>query len=115
MYTFYVHKYLEGYVWGRMDYEWDETKRLSNIEKHRVDILEALLIFENWVLTEPDTRFDYGEMRFKSIGMVDGKCYVLIHAGREGRIRLISAWQGGRRDREKYQAGYARRNPGDEG
>ncbi|UJW87535.1 BrnT family toxin [Devosia sp. SL43] len=98
-----------------MDYEWDEAKRLSNIEKHKVDILEALLIFENWVLTEPDSRFDYGEVRFKSTGMVDGNCYVLIHAERDGRTRLISAWQGGRRDRRKYQAGYVGRDTSHEG
>jgi uncharacterized DUF497 family protein len=98
-----------------MDYEWDEAKRHSNIEKHNVDILDAVLIFESWVLTEPDARFAYGERRFKSTGMVDGRCYVLIHAERDGRTRLISAWQGGRRDRRKYQAGYARRNSENEG
>ncbi|NMA97643.1 MAG: BrnT family toxin [Phyllobacteriaceae bacterium] len=98
-----------------MDYGWDEAKRLSNIEKHAVDILDAVLIFEQWVLTEPDNRFDYGEQRWRSTGMVDGRCYVLIHSERAGRVRLISAWLGGRRDRRKYQEGYARRNPGDEG
>lgn len=96
------------------EFEWDEAKRLSNIEKHQVDILEALLIFENWVLTEPDTRIDYGEMRFKSIGFADGDCYVVIHAKRVGATRLISAWKGGRRDKRKYQESYARRNPSDE-
>ncbi len=98
-----------------MEFEWDENKRLSNIEKHQVDILEALLIFESWVLTERDVRFDYGERRFRSVGYVDDTCYVLIHAERNGMTRLISAWRGGRRDREKYKAGYARRNSTDEG
>lgn len=98
-----------------MDYEWDESKRRSNIDKHDVDILDAVLMFEHWVLTEQDLRFDYGEMRCRSIGIVDGVCYVLIHTDRNGRMRLISAWQGGRRDRRKYQEGYARRNPGNEG
>jgi Uncharacterized protein conserved in bacteria len=98
-----------------MEYEWDEAKRFSNIEKHQVDILEALLIFENWVLTEPEARIDYGEARFRSIGFVENDCYVVIHTERSGITRLISAWKGGRRDRRKYQAGYARRNPGNEG
>ncbi|ODT78254.1 MAG: hypothetical protein ABS76_24495 [Pelagibacterium sp. SCN 64-44] len=97
-----------------MEYEWDEAKRLSNIEKHRVDLLDALLMFESWVFTELDDRFDYGEARFRSTGMVDGVCYVLIHAERDGRKRLISAWRGGRRDQRKYQAGYARRDQSDE-
>ena len=98
-----------------MDFEWDETKRQSNIEKHQVDLLDAVLIFESWVLTERDERFDYGETRFRSIGYADDRCYVIIHAERAGRVRLISAWQGGRRDQRKYQTGFARRNPGDEG
>jgi uncharacterized DUF497 family protein len=97
-----------------MEYEWDEEKRQANLDKHDVDILDAAFIFENWVLTEPDARFDYGEVRFKSVGMVDDDCYVVIHAERNGRTRLISAWLGGRRDRGKYQAGYARRTSRDE-
>jgi len=98
-----------------MDFEWDENKRLSNIEKHQVDLLEAGLIFENWVLSELDARLDYGELRFRSIGIVDGNYYVLVHTERNGVTRLISAWKGGRRDQGKYQAGYARRTSGDEG
>jgi uncharacterized DUF497 family protein len=97
-----------------MDIEWDEAKRLSNIEKHHVDILEASLIFENWVFTQQDLRRDYGEARCKSIGFVDGNCYVVVHADRNGVTRLISAWKGGRRDRREYQARLARRNPSDE-
>lgn len=98
-----------------MDFEWDENKRRSNIEKHRVDLLDAVLIFEDLVVTGPDNRADYGEPRFKSIGMVDGICYVLIHSERDGRTRLISAWRGGRRDRRKYQESYSLGNSGDEG
>lgn len=98
-----------------MEYEWDENKRRTNIEKHKVDLLDAVLIFENWVLTEPDDRFDYGEARYRSTGFVDVDCYVLIHADRSGTRRLISAWKGGQRDQRKYQARYARRDSSDEG
>lgn len=115
MCTLFVYTiFIERRVWGRMEYEWDEVKRRSNIEKHRVDLLYAALIFESWVLMEPDIRFNYGEVRSRSIGMVDGVCYVVIHAERDGRIRLISAWQGGRRDRRKYQTSYPGRNSLDE-
>ncbi|SEQ15337.1 hypothetical protein SAMN05428969_2215 [Devosia sp. YR412] len=97
-----------------MDYEWDEHKRRTNIEKHDVDLLDAVLIFEQWVLTEPDDRFDYGEARYRSTGFVETECYVVIHTDRNGITRLISAWKGGQRDRRKYQARYSRRNTGDE-
>ena len=97
-----------------MDIDWDENKRRANIDKHQVDIVEAALIFENWVLTIADERFDYGEQRYRSIGYVGHTCYVLIHAERTSVMRLISAWKGGRRDQRKYQEGYAGRNPGNE-
>lgn len=98
-----------------MEFDWDEAKRLTNLDKHDVDLVTAALIFENWVLSEEDVRVDYGEVRYKSIGMLDDICYVVIHAERNGVTRLISAWKGGRRDQRKYQAGYAGRNPSDEG
>lgn len=98
-----------------MEFEWDEDTRAANRKKHHVDILEAALIFENWTFQDADIRCDYGEVRYKSIGMVEDDCYVVIFTWRSNVIRLISAWKGGRRDRRKYQAGYARRDQGDEG
>lgn len=91
-----------------MEYEWDETKRLSNIAKHRVDFRIAAFIFEGPIVLEPDYRKDYGEERFLAIGYVDDACFVVAHTRRGDAIRLISAWKGGRDDRRKYQALYAR-------
>ena len=90
-----------------MDFDWDETKRQTNFAKHNVDVFVAALIFEGLTIKAEDRRHDYGEVRYKSIGMVDDVCYVVIHTERDGVIRLISAWQGGRRDRRKYQASIA--------
>lgn len=86
-----------------MQFEWDETKRAQNIEKHGVDFLFAALIFEGETLTRKDDREDYGEDRFASLGLVDGVAYTVIHTERGNNIRLISAWKGGRRDYEKYK------------
>ena len=93
-------------------FEWDEDKRQGNLAKHGVDLLEAVQMFAGIRVTFEDDRFDYGERRLISIGLVDSQLYVLVHTERDGAIRLIS---GGRRDQRKYQAGLARRNPGDEG
>ena len=86
-----------------MDFEWNETKRELNLVKHGVDIFMAALIFEGRTIRTEDRRRDYGEVRYKSIGMVDDVCYVVIHTERAGVTRLISAWQGGRRDRRKLE------------
>ncbi len=89
-----------------MEYEWDETKRQTNFEKHHVDFRVAALIFEGRVLSEPDLRRDYGEERHLAVGYFNDECFVVAHTRRGDVIRLISAWKGGRRDRRKYQALY---------
>ena len=88
-----------------MDFEWNETKREANLSKHGVDIFVAALIFEGHTIKTEDKRHDDGEVRYKSIGKVDDTCYVVIHTARNDVTRLISAREGGRRDRRKLEAG----------
>ena len=85
-----------------MEIEWDEAKRVANYEKHGVDFGLAALIFEGRTLTKQDTRKDYGEERFNSLGMVDGEIYNVTHTERDGVIRIISAWKGGRKEHDRY-------------
>jgi uncharacterized DUF497 family protein len=98
-----------------VEFEWDESKRQQVREKHGIDILYAALIFENHVLTKPDNRADYGEERLISLGIVDDECFVVVHTQRNGSMRLITAWKGGRIEYDQYQAGLARRRQEDGG
>jgi len=98
-----------------MDFEWDETKRQTNILKHDVDLLEAVVIFDDFTVIEQDSRDYGGETRWKATGMIEGECFVLIYTQRGNAMRLISAWKGGRRARRKYQTRYAGRDPWDAG
>ena len=93
-----------------MEFEWDEQKRQEAIKKHKVDMVEAALIFEGTVFTAVDERRDYGETRYISAGMADDDFFVVVHTPREGRTRLISAWKGGRDDRREYEACLAGRD-----
>jgi uncharacterized DUF497 family protein len=86
-----------------MNFTFDAAKRAEVLEKHRVDILFAALIFDGPCLTWVDDRQDYGEIREISIGMVDDDCFIVVHTQRDDTIRLITAWKGGQNDREKYQ------------
>ncbi|MBN9307170.1 MULTISPECIES: BrnT family toxin [unclassified Devosia] len=96
-----------------MEFEWDETKRRTVFRERGVDLLYAARIFNGDVLTRPDRRTDYGEERLISTGLVDGVCYVVVHTARQGKVRLISAWLGGRKRHEQYQASLARRHQPD--
>jgi uncharacterized DUF497 family protein len=37
-----------------------------------------------------DTRFDYGERRWRAIGKIDGRLHVVVYAIRDDTIRVIS-------------------------
>jgi uncharacterized DUF497 family protein len=60
-------------------------------------------MFDGPVLTQIDTRNDYGETRHISTGKVGEDFYVLVHTTRSGVIRLVTAWRAGRRARRRYQ------------
>lgn len=85
------------------DFEWDEAKNRSNIRKHGVDFDVAKRIFLGAVVTEVDGRKGYGEIRYCSIGAVQGGIVVVAHTRRNGRIRLISARPASRKERRKYR------------
>ena len=63
-----------------MDFEWDEGKRASNLEKHHVDFIDAAKIFVNPVLECPDERKDYVEGRLIALGVFEGQHFL---CGRE--------------------------------
>ncbi len=93
-----------------MDFEWDHEKNKANILKHGVNFIDAMLIFETFVLSAVDRRHDYGEHRVRSIGIVDDDCFVVVHTQRGSSVRLISAWKGGTDERELYRAYVSRRS-----
>ena len=84
-------------------FEWDDEKNRTNIEKHGVSFELACRIFDGFTLTVIDSRFEYGEVREISIGLVDGIAYLTVaHTDREGKIRIISARPARRNERKRY-------------
>jgi len=74
-----------------MAFEWDEAKRLANIQKHGVDFAEAIEMFDGHVLENEDRRRNYGELRIRAFGEMDGRVIQVVYTLRNGRRRLISA------------------------
>ncbi len=86
-----------------MDFEWDEEKNKTNIDKHGIVFEEAAMIFRGITLTEIDIRRDYGEMREISIGSLPGQAVIVVaHTDRSGVTRIISARSANRAERRKY-------------
>ncbi|PHS23817.1 MAG: hypothetical protein COA84_10485 [Robiginitomaculum sp.] len=86
-----------------MKFEWDTAKNEANIAKHGIGFERAKAIFDNPVLTGIDDRFDYGELRLTSIGIIGATAVlVVIHTDRNGICRIISARPATRTERRKY-------------
>lgn len=87
-----------------MDFEWDEQKNQINVEKHGLSFQQAAKIFDGFTLTSVDNRFEYGETREITMGLLDGVAViVVVHTDRAGVCRLISARQASKQERKRYE------------
>ena len=86
-----------------MEFEWDAAKNSSNFAKHGLDFADARLVFAGPCVTFVDHRFDYGEERLISLGMLDGRVVVIAHAPRGLDVtRIISMRKANRREQKTY-------------
>lgn len=88
-----------------MTYQWDNDKAAANLRKHGIDFADAVSVFaDDLAITIPDERFD--EERFITVGMdAFGRVLVVVYTWRGDEIRVISARQATRREREQYEEG----------
>ena len=83
-----------------MTFEWDEDKRLLNLQKHGIDFVDAQSVFEEErIYTYPSPKND--EERWVTVGPVENRLIAVIWTERGEAIRLISARRA--RDEEKRQ------------
>jgi uncharacterized DUF497 family protein len=84
-------------------FEWDNTKNNSNLDKHGVDFIQAKDVFkdENKIETT-DNRKDYGEQRFKIVGIAIDLILSVIYTIRGNVIRIISARAASKKERDDY-------------
>ena len=85
-----------------MRFTWDEEKRKKNLKKHGLDFEKAHLVFKGAIFTIPDTRFDYGEDRFVTLGLLETDVVVVIHTEDEKEIRIISMRKGTKNEQKIY-------------
>ena len=86
-----------------LEFEWDDEKARHNREKHGISFEEAKAVFRDpFALEFLDTRFDYGEERFITIGMSAKGVLTAVNTQRDERIRLISARRATRGEADAY-------------
>ena len=85
-------------------YEWDEAKRVENLEKHGIDFMAAYAFDWSRAIVIPDERVPYGEERFAAYGPLDGRLYVLVFTPRDDASRIMSFRKANRREQAAYTA-----------
>lgn len=85
------------------DYEWDESKSRQNLARHSLSFHDAEAVFAGPCVTFEDTRRDYGEPRFITIGLLRGRTVVIAHTPRGGRTRVISMRKANSREARRYR------------
>jgi len=86
-----------------VEFEWDESKNSSNIEKHGVDFVQSKEVFSDENKLEiSDNRKDYGEQRMKIIGKSIDLVLSVIYTMRGSVIRIISARAASKKERDAY-------------
>ncbi|MFZ3464048.1 BrnT family toxin [Vibrio harveyi] len=91
-----------------MEFEWSENKNLINLAKHKIDFSDAVYVFLDASRIErQDTRSNYGEARFQTIGKTKYGILFVIYTDRKasGNVRLISARKASSREKS-YERGF---------
>jgi len=88
-----------------MRFEWDGTKAISNLRKHRVSFDEAVTVFyDPLAATFADPDHSHDESRLVTVGYsVQGRLLVVCHVERGEMVRLISARRATHRERRRHE------------
>lgn len=83
----------------------DPAKRQVALAERGLDFADAERVFAGPVFTVEDTRFDYGERRFQTVGFLDGRMVMVVWTPRGDDEHVISM----RKCNDKEQKRYAQR------
>ncbi len=86
-------------------FEWDPDKARSNEAKHDIIFEVAIQLFEDADRIQQDPPHQrQDELRYRTVGQVEGALVTVIYTWREDRIRIISARKASRHERREYRS-----------
>ena len=86
-----------------MQVEFDPAKNERNIRERGLSFERAADFDFETAVTREDTRRDYGESRFRSLGFIGSELYALVFTIRGESLRIISLRKASRRERTLYE------------
>ncbi|MSO76393.1 MAG: BrnT family toxin [Alphaproteobacteria bacterium] len=89
-----------------MEFEWNKAKSEACHAERGFDFAYAVRVFlDPDRLVEPDDRIDYGEPRYRVLGRIERRIFVIVCTPRGNRFRLISARKANEKEIRRYEAG----------
>lgn len=88
-----------------MNAEWDEAKRRINLRKHGIDFVDWIKVFRGATKTLIDDREEYGEHRYITFGLLEGRVVAVVHTEFDEVIRIISIRKAIRHEQALYFQG----------
>ncbi len=87
-----------------MHYTWNEAKRRKTLTQRGLDFAHAPRVFESPTLTFEDDRWEYGEDRWVTLGLLNQKIVVLVHTEIDDVdvIRIISMREATKNEQQLY-------------
>jgi uncharacterized DUF497 family protein len=85
-----------------MRFKWDLRKRRANLVSHGIDFADIEPLFDGPTISVLDDRYDYGEFRFITLGLLNGIVLSVAHTETDETIRIISARKATRYEEETY-------------
>lgn len=85
-----------------MQIEFDSEKRDRTLVERQLDFARAAEVFTGVNVTAQDVRLDYGEPRFTTVGVLDGRMVVMVWTPRGEARRIISMRKANEREIAKY-------------
>jgi uncharacterized protein len=90
-------------------FEWNQTKRESNLRDHKIDFVDVKGIFDDYTLARRSDR--HGEIRYEVFGYVEGREVAVAFTIRGNVCRIISARRASRKERREFYHRLAGRSP----
>ncbi|HBB88462.1 MAG TPA: hypothetical protein DC047_12685 [Blastocatellia bacterium] len=72
------------------------------MRRHGIDFVDAEIVFAGETVTLLDDRFDYGEKRFLTLGLLWGRVVAISHTERSDGVRIISFRRALKNEQEIY-------------
>lgn len=85
-----------------MKFGWDESNRVHNIRKHDIDFSMVATVFDGPIVTVENNRFNYGEARFVTFGLLQGRVVAVVHTETDECIRIIFARKATQNEQRTY-------------